>query len=154
MKVLYYAPTGNSDAKRLQRIVEPLCREIDFEIHRSLRSLFLRLCHRKYDVTIAVLFAGSSRSLQNLLSIRELLLDIPIVLVIQNRESDTVSKAHRMHPRYLSYNTSDFSDVGLVLDKMIANHKCRVKSLNDKQPNTCSGRITPDNNREPETTYG
>ncbi len=121
MKILYYTSLNKGAGERLQRIVEPLAEKMDFEIYRSIPGLTLRLTLPKYDVAVAVLLANNKKALLDLLSIRDLLSDIPIILILPDRQYDTVSKGHKLHPRFLSYVDCDFSDVCAVLKKMIAN---------------------------------
>ncbi len=121
MKFLYYTSINNGPGERLRKIIEPRVKEMELEIYRSIPSLSRRLCQPKYDVIGAVLLTGNRKTLLDLLSTREHLSDIPIILILPDSERDTVSKGHKFHPRFLSYVDSDFSDVGAVLKKMIAN---------------------------------
>ncbi len=129
MKILYYTSLNKGPGERLQRIVEPLAKKMDMEIYRSIPSLTRRLTRPKYDIAVAVLLANNKKALLDLFSTRDLLSDIPIILILPDRQDDTVSKGHKLHPRFLSYVDSDFSDVGAVLKKMIANirHEERIR---------------------------
>ncbi len=55
----------------------------------------------------------------DLLAIRDFLSDIRMIVVLKDQEKDTITKAHRLYPRYITYADSDFIDVGAVLTKMM-----------------------------------
>jgi len=88
-----------------------LCRNIN-ELHQKLRtpgSLF----------DLAILFAGSHSDLEAFVSFQNLLEGFPLLLVLPERSDAVCLKGHQLHPRYISYVDSDFSDVVAVLGKMI-----------------------------------
>ena len=68
---------------------------------------------------IAILLASSREELQDILSIRELLEDTKIILIVPDTNPDTVAKGHTLRPRFLSDCNSDFVDVAAVLGQMI-----------------------------------
>ena len=88
-----------------------LCRNID-ELHQKLRTpgdLF----------DLAILFAGSHSDLEAFVSFQDLLEGFPLLLVLPERSDAVCLKGHQLHPRYISYVDSDFSDVVAVLRKMV-----------------------------------
>ncbi len=121
MELIYYSTEKNNAGKHLNSVIQHLSQEIRLENFSSTHKLSLRLRQPVYDIAVAVLLAGNRKELLDFLSIHDLLANIPLILILPDRENDTVSKGHRFHPRYLAYVDSDFSDVGLVLEKMISN---------------------------------
>ncbi|MBW1741791.1 MAG: hypothetical protein JRJ42_11835 [Deltaproteobacteria bacterium] len=121
MNLLFYKPGTNEAGEQLQRVIEALVPRRKTEIYRTMESLSGRLRQSKYDLAIAVLLAASSEDLMELLSIRDLLDDVRIILVLPDRENDTIRKGHTLRPRFLTYADSNFVDVSAVLSKMLAN---------------------------------
>ena len=68
---------------------------------------------------IAVLLAASHKELQELLSIKELLQHIRIILLLPDHENETIANGHKLYPRFLSYCDGNLDDVAAVLSKMI-----------------------------------
>ena len=61
------------------------------------------------------------------LLIRDLLADIPVILILPDRKKETIHLGHKLCPRFLSYTDSNFSDVALVLSKMMRNAYAKEK---------------------------
>ena len=65
---------------------------------------------------------GMSREdLVDLLSIRNLLDDLRVILLLPNREKETINKGHTLRPRFLTYADSNLLNVAAVLSKMLRN---------------------------------
>ncbi len=96
------------------------------EIFSTISSLSSRLCQPKYDLDVAVFVAASKDEVEALLSINNLIDDLPVILVLPDQGCETVSKGHIFRPRFLTYLDSDFSDILAVLEKMGANKRYRT----------------------------
>ncbi len=70
-------------------------------------------------LNIAVLEAQSMEELKDLVALHDLFLDIRVILILPDRERETISNAHKLRPRFLAYTDSDFEPVKVVLNKMI-----------------------------------
>ena len=71
--------------------------------------------------SVAVLLASSREELQQMQSLRGLLTEIYVVLVIPDRKKGTIKLAHHLLPRFLSQSRRDFADLKIVLNKMYVN---------------------------------
>jgi hypothetical protein len=100
-------------------MVEDLNLECGLEIYRTIESLSHRLCRPEKGLTAAVLFTTSKQELLEILSIKNLLFNVRIILVLPDREEDTITKGHSLRPRFLTYIDSDFGDIAAVLSKML-----------------------------------
>jgi hypothetical protein len=121
MNLLLYATGPRGTGKQLQKVIEGLFPENKTEIYRTIDGLSDRLRRPRYDLAVAVLLAASKQDLLDLLSIRDLLDDLRVILLLPNREKDTITKGHTLRPRFLTYADSDFLDVAAVLSKMVRN---------------------------------
>jgi hypothetical protein len=120
MNLLFYAPVMNREGRQLYRMIEKLNPRMGLELHRSNVSLAQRLRLPLRGIPIAVLYLTRKEDLTDILSIKDLLGDIRIILSLPDREEETVSKGHILRPSFLVYPDSELRDVTEVLRKMLS----------------------------------
>lgn len=130
MEVLLYTTETNEDGKRLEKIIKTSLDRLNIQICRTLNSLIQKLRRPRDSFCIAVLLAHSKESLSEILSLKDLFWNLGIILILPDNEMDTISRGHKLYPRFLSYIDSDFSDVAAVLGKMFDYHKYYNFKLN------------------------
>ena len=54
-----------------------------------------------------------------MLSLRKLLSDLRLILILPDRDRDTVMSAHALRPRFLTYADGNLDDIAAVLRKML-----------------------------------
>lgn len=121
MNLICYAKPNSCAGKRLQKVISAIVPREQIELFRSIDSLSRRLRQATDNLNVAVLLASSRKDLSEILSIRDFFRDIRIILVLPDREKDTIANGHRMYPRFISYADDDFKDVSAVLKKMLEN---------------------------------
>ncbi|MCK5508035.1 MAG: hypothetical protein KAI50_05905 [Desulfobacterales bacterium] len=121
MKLLLYAPDKCRSGKRLQKMIEALVSEEDREIYRTIDSLTSGLRQPRHDPPVAVLLAASREDLSDILSLRDLLGDVRIMLALPDREQDTIAKGHTLRPRFVTHADSNFVEMAAVLRKVLGN---------------------------------
>ena len=119
MKVLFYGAINNGAGKRLQKAIESVVPIENTEVYRDIEELGRRLRLPTCDVRLSVFFARSKAELFELVLIKELFLNLRIILIIPNGDNETITMGHTLFPRFLTYADSDFKDVEAVLKKMI-----------------------------------
>ena len=119
MNLLFYATGKKGTGKRLWNLHQELASEYKGDFCRTIDTLSLKLRKSLGDLTIAVLLAESQEELLDILSIRDLLSGVRIILILPDRNEDTIRKGHSLYPRFLSYADGDFKDVAAVLAKML-----------------------------------
>lgn len=119
MNILYYTSTINGAGKRLQEAIESVVQAENTEIYRNLESLIQRLRRPTQLLDVSILLANSRTDFLDLLSIRDLLLNLRIILILPDGNKETITRGHTLFPRFLTYVNSDFKDVAAVLKKMI-----------------------------------
>ena len=103
MVLFIYIPTREVDDAPLTRSITRWGPQLQIERFENVAELHERLRKPRYEPACAMLFAPGRQHLIELLSIRQLFRDIPIVLVIPTTNHDVISLAHRLRPRFLSY---------------------------------------------------
>ena len=119
MKLLLYMNGSNGTAKRLERAIEDVAPRHDTEICESITSLSRRLRQRTSDLAVVVLSAFSEEDFAQILALRVWLEGIRTILILPNRESDTIAQGLTLRPSFFSFTDTDFSDVSTVLARML-----------------------------------
>jgi len=122
--VLIYcqSTTKNGTGNRLKKAIHGVVSEEQTETYRSIESLYHRLFRPISNFKIAVILASDRDELLGLLSIQDLFRNLRIILILPDREKDTVSKGLRLYPRFFTYADSNFKDVAAVLEKMMESY--------------------------------
>jgi hypothetical protein len=123
MQLLIYAPTGTPSAQKLLNQISFETSASPINIFESLHALTLRLRKPISTSLLAVLLPKDPQELTALIQMRHLLRLVRIVLILPNREMETISNSHILRPRYIGYSDSDMSDVAAVLNKMAQTEK-------------------------------
>lgn len=126
MNVVFYVPGKKVDDEWIYRIVESAAAKTKTEVFRGIRDLSLRLSRPADNATIAVLFASTEEDLDNLVSIRHLISDLPFILILPYRKEKTTSIGYRLGPRFLTYMDGNLLEVETILQKMIRNHNNKI----------------------------
>jgi hypothetical protein len=119
--VIFYSAICGGPEERLLRIIEKVVSEENLKICRNVDAFSRALRQPRGCAVIAILLASSGRDFQDIFSLRELLLDIKIILVLPDSDPDTVAKGHILRPRFMSDCNSNFQEVAAVLKRMIEN---------------------------------
>ena len=118
MTVILYSISKDKSGKRLQRAMEMLISRGSIEVCSTFNALYLRL-HRPLDnVRHVVINVSSKKDLMNIISLRDILWNVRVILVLPDRDSTTTSMGHLLRPRLISYADSDFFEVFAVLSRM------------------------------------
>ncbi|MEQ8204463.1 MAG: hypothetical protein ABRQ31_11840 [Smithellaceae bacterium] len=119
MTLLIYSTTTSLKEKRLLRIIELMLPEKEFKFYRTIDDFSQRLRQPVLKQRIVILLLNSPKELEDVLSIRELLEDAKIILIVPDTNPATLARGHILRPRFLSDGRSDFVDVAAVLGRMI-----------------------------------
>lgn len=136
MHLLFYATLKNGTGKLLSDLNQDLVSEYKGDFCRNIDTLSQKLRKSLDDLTIAVLLAESQQDLLDILSIKDLLKGVRIVLILPDNNEDSIRKGHTLFPRYLTDVNSDFAWVTLVLKKMLSSSDAVKKQNNNKWPIT------------------
>ncbi len=128
MKVLLYTAGDKTDEMRLGKEVASLIPRKNLEVYRTMEELKQRLHKPTHNLLLALLFAATTMELTQMVSIKHLLWDVRIILILPDRGIQTAKEGHILRPRFLSYTDSDFSDVRAVIEKMLDNASIQVNS--------------------------
>lgn len=114
----------SSDGKLRHRLLAAIhghTNQCTLETFADLQSLDERLRHSGIGEIWLLLIISCAGELHRLTAMGELIQDCRSILVLPDQKQDTVAAGHRLYPRFISYQDSDFSDVRCVLETMILN---------------------------------
>jgi len=121
MKVVLYANERNEPAsKGLRSVIETCIPSNCLEVFGNSRDFAQRVYQIPRKIDVAVLFAQNHDQLSELISLKDFLSDVRIILILPDREHLTVIKGHSLLPNYTSYIDSNAADVASVLNKMVS----------------------------------
>ena len=118
MKLIFFAPLMDEGDRQINNLITNFTVVSALEIFRTIDSLSERLREPEQDGLVAVLFAISKETLSDIISIKDLLSKPRVILVLPDREADTVAKGHMLRPRFMTYTDTGFGEISAVLDKM------------------------------------
>lgn len=119
MNLFFYSTETSGTGGQLQRLVETLVPEEKVEVYRTIESLSKRLYLPRNSRSIAVLHARTKRELLDMVSLGYLFRDVRVILILPDREDETIALGHRLRPRFLTFSNSDLTRVSEVLRKML-----------------------------------
>ena len=134
--IIFFSTSCGEAEERLLRVIETVVTVRNIKTYRTIDSLSRGLRQRRNDDDIAILLASSKVELHylNLISLRNLLSDMKIIVILPDSNADTVAKGHILKPRFLSYCDGDFQDVVAVLSRMIENMATDKKIIMTSKP--------------------
>jgi len=111
---------------------EPYLRDISQLVPRDRLEVFLdvpsfaeRLRRPKDPLTTLLLLRPSHEDLMKVVSLRDLLKDARILLVLDDQSEETISLAHKVRPTYISYVDNGTSGVVAVLKQLLRDVRAR-----------------------------
>jgi hypothetical protein len=121
MELIYYCTELNDFNTRLLDQVRALVAGDRLLVCRNFGELQASLLKPEYDLFVGILVVSSRRDLLDLLSIGDFLRSIRLILILHDREQETISKSHDLKPRFLTWPDWNSREVIAVLRKMLGN---------------------------------
>lgn len=118
MTLLLYTGAGKA-GQRLKKRIYPLVPDQVLETCGSIDRLIQRLRRPVGDLSLVVLLTGSQKEFKKIVGIGDLLRDIRTIIILPDSRPETISSAHKLHPRLISYADGDFKDISAVVGKML-----------------------------------
>jgi hypothetical protein len=128
VQLILFASEHNIIRPALVKMLTRLSGGNGFEDFRSIGTLNQWLRRPKSFSTIMVLAVTNRMELDQVLGFRYLLEDCKLVLILSERDHESVALGHELRPRYLSFAEGDLADVSAVLNKMIDSHRAGFQS--------------------------
>ena len=119
MKIFLYSELGDQSVNILEKLIKTHFPELEMVVYRTINDLSQSLRQPTEDLGILILHISNKEDLNNILSIRYLLQNIRIILLLPNKAPETLVLAHQLRPRFLTNINSDLAEITAVLKKML-----------------------------------
>lgn len=119
MNLIVYKKTKDSAEGQLQVLFESLVSKQNIDIYHSLVPLKQKILRTSYAEGIVILIAEKRDDLSELVPILELFRKLRIILVLPDREPETIQIGYRLEPRFMSFIDRGHSEIKAVLQKML-----------------------------------
>lgn len=126
--LLFLTESNNSVFEPLRAVVEDSVPDGILQISDSLTDLPDRLRAVRNGARIAVLVARNREELEELISLDYLFDDILIILVLPDLQKDTLSRAYKLYPRFITDMNGDLNTISAVIRKMLKRERSRAIS--------------------------
>lgn len=121
MKVIFFLPESTSVLERFQGLVELVNSQAEAVVTRTIDDLTHNLRQPKHDLAFVVFFTCSKQELLNIIDLSGLLKDVRIIIVLPDRDTDTIRMGHKLYPRFLTDIEDKSNTLELVINKMLDN---------------------------------
>ncbi len=116
---LFCLSNSKNEAKNLLlRVLYMIVPKNKITLINDIGELENHLRQQLHENSIAVLLPADKSELTAIIALKNIFGDIPIILVMPDRENSTISLGYKLRPRFIAYADSDFLDVAAVLMKM------------------------------------
>ena len=129
MRILLYGKEARTQGSELVKLIGTAVQDGKGEVHQNIQSLVKSLREPVEEKNIAVLLPADRNDLHDLLSIRHLFRDIPLILLVSDHSKETMAMAHQLRPRFISSLQGDY---GPTLRQIILAFKDRVTLISVK----------------------
>jgi hypothetical protein len=119
MKCIFYEKKSGIIAGQIIGLLKASAKENKTELFHTIRTLSKRLTRPIDGLAVMVLIAGDRKDLLNILAIQKLFGVIKIIIILPDREDESVRIGYKLQPRFLTYVNGDLSEVHAVLRKML-----------------------------------
>ncbi len=120
MQLIVYTNPADNSAMLLQNEISKMP-SLQAEFIHNHENLIRSLRSHMVFQSVVVFQAAGQEDFVFLESIKNLLFDARLILVLPNREKDTIKKGYSLYPRFITYAGSNYKDVTAVLNKMLIN---------------------------------
>ena len=98
--IILFKTSEGTNGDRLQSLLESIIPDI--ETFNTFENLTSRLRKPTQEINATIIFIKNSEELDKTLSVKGLLENIPIYLILSDNKKNTISKGHSLRPRLLS----------------------------------------------------
>ena len=119
MLLIFYEKASDGISEQLKGMMKPLIGEDRIKVYHTISILSKRLARPIDGKVIMVLVAADRNDLLDIYAIRELFGIIRIIIILPDREDESVRMGYQLQPRFLTYMNEELSEVYSVLRKML-----------------------------------
>jgi len=119
MRVIIFIGEGYRPEAQLVDIVRLTACRHKTEIIHTFTDFLDALTHPMDPDTVALALLASPEELTAIGPLREISMEIPLILVLPDSQPETIRLGHRLRPRFLGFGQNGFSEVAAVLTEVL-----------------------------------
>ncbi len=120
MNVIYYSSTDDRKAGTIVRQLRASSRPLGVELHCTPESLVERIRQPMNGILLVVLNVETVSDLDGLISLKDRLQELPVILFMADLEAPAQKKARLLRPRFIFGMDDDPAEMDLVFDKILS----------------------------------
>ncbi len=120
MQLIIFSSPLNMIGHNLQKGMQGMTDQFQLNTFGDIPSLVAHLRKPMQEDTLCILIPADNHDLHRLNTIRHLMRDMRLILILPNRQAETISEGHSLRPRFVSYVDRPLTDVTAVVRKMFA----------------------------------
>ena len=117
--MLFFAAEKNRVVELVEQLLDRHRSRPKVTYFRTLGALERRLRQPRHNIEIVLISISGAIEMAKLTEMRQLLMDLRLLLVLPKRNEDTVAWAHKLGPRFIAYADNGVEQIGAVLSKML-----------------------------------
>jgi hypothetical protein len=121
VSVLLYTGRSRKLGGRLEKMIGDQVPGQEIERCRDVKGLSRRFRRPVHDVDVVVLLLSSRDDLDAMLGLQDVLRRLQVILILPDEWEGTLSMAHKLFPRFITFVDRGFLDVAAVLKRMLEN---------------------------------
>ncbi len=130
--VLYYSEEAGGRGRKLQEVLENDLPDMRLEVFTDFGELETGLQRPEMEPAAAVLVIASRTELDEFLTLRPVLGNTPLLLVLPEQTKETLALAEQLDPYYIKPPGDDFVELASILDEVLEER--RVTPLSGEPP--------------------
>jgi hypothetical protein len=119
--ITFYSKERGEIFEELLSSIEDSLPSENLKICTNTLELSKEICRPGSRKSIVILLVSSEDDFTDILSLREQLWDVKIILIMYSNHPDTILQGHLLNPRFLSSCDSNYREAVSVLKRMIDN---------------------------------
>lgn len=120
MKILFYNAAENATGLSVLELTASMVPREQIKTCRSLDELEAKLCEPNVRFGLAVILVNTVEEIDHLITLKNLLDDVRIILITPDLKKDTVHKGHKLYPRFMT-DTVDMHHLAAIIKKNLSN---------------------------------
>ena len=117
--LIFYAAAANGKATKILSRIKAVVPAAVIVLCRTPRELSEGLLRPLSEVIAVVLAVGARDDLMDILSLRDVLHETRVILILPEPEREILAMGHSLRPRYLTYLDEEPEALTSVLEKMV-----------------------------------
>jgi hypothetical protein len=129
MNLFFCSTTNNEIGDKLLSFIEKLVPKEKIKIFQKFDGFHRKLHQYRYARPVAILLIANKEELLNVLSFKDLLQEVRLVLILPDRKEDTIAIGQCLSPSLLCFSDSKLNEIYSILVKILIAEMSRERKI-------------------------